>query len=243
MTIENTQSVVTYASEQGKRNEQQDRFLVVQKNDLCVLAVFDGHGGSDAADFCCKELRKLLQQSNVKCLQTIFKHLSEKSKDFFEGTTASIVFIQDDRAFIGVLGDSPVIVSSSQGIHVSKEHHTSNKHEIKMAVKRGARIITLGSTQYIKDPVFSGGLNVTRAFGNRAYRSYISKIPDMYSIDGPYWILVCTDGFFCRRLMHRKKTIINMMQGNTSAEDLIEWARKTPSGLFDNTTVILWRKT
>lgn len=60
---ENLQVRFTVASDIGKRDYQEDRFIVNQlqtRKELWLFAVFDGHGGSKCSEFCKNELEKIL---------------------------------------------------------------------------------------------------------------------------------------------------------------------------------------
>lgn len=55
-------SRVGCASLIGQRKENEDRFQVSQMTDnILYFAVFDGHGGPDAADFCDKYMEKFIK--------------------------------------------------------------------------------------------------------------------------------------------------------------------------------------
>lgn len=55
-------SKIGCASLIGQRKENEDRFQVSQLNENTLyFAVFDGHGGSEAADFCEKYMKKFIQ--------------------------------------------------------------------------------------------------------------------------------------------------------------------------------------
>lgn len=55
-------SSVGHASQRGKRRENEDRFSISRlSEDVMIFAVFDGHGGDSAAEFCSRNLSHLIQ--------------------------------------------------------------------------------------------------------------------------------------------------------------------------------------
>ncbi|KAK3554358.1 hypothetical protein QTP70_022584 [Hemibagrus guttatus] len=60
-------SKVGYASQIGQRKENEDRYQVSQMtNDIIYFAVFDGHGGAQAADFCHKYMEQHIRELVAK---------------------------------------------------------------------------------------------------------------------------------------------------------------------------------
>src|SRR5262245_6652843 len=174
---------ISQATEQGLRSHQEDR-LVIRQTDHAdsrgfVLAIADGHGGDETSSFVAQELSaglfdKMLTQVGFAdidmALRKVFQYLDEATSRLSEekrvhyesGTTLSLVYLPESqpRAYVAVIGDSPVIHCCKDGkIHLSPEHNArTNEKERKEAILRGGRFID----GYIIHPFGSRGLQMTR---------------------------------------------------------------------------------
>ncbi|KAA8594694.1 hypothetical protein FQN60_011829 [Etheostoma spectabile] len=117
-------SRVGCASLIGQRKENEDRFQVSQLSDsLLYFAVFDGHGGPEAADFCEKYMEKYIkdlvaEESNLEVVLTkafleidkaLARHLhfSPNVPGMNVGSTSTVALLRDGiELVVGSVGDS-----------------------------------------------------------------------------------------------------------------------------------------
>ena len=200
---------ITQATAQGPRPYQEDRKVVYHDNDgSTLLAVFDGHGGDGAAILASSGLvdsylaRKHCM-NKFGMLTGIFEDLDFVTADSESGATASVVYINpdQDKAYVAVLGDSPVLIYSKDSLLVTSPDHNirTNPVEESRAVARGA----VSYNGYIwNTPTIwhdnAKGLQMSRALGNVKLRHILSQKPETYSVnlDGDSYVLVATDGLF-----------------------------------------------
>lgn len=189
---------ITFASEIGLRPYQEDRLVVHHFNSGTLLVVLDGHNGSECAEICANEL-PILWKSSQKCDETFIRaaiaNLDGQTKRFASGCTLSLAFIPKDTrtAHIAVIGDSPVIVHTKDGIDISPEHNVrTNLAERQAAISRGG----FYQRGYICDRVSHKGLQLSRALGGCLIRPAVSSEPEIYTREIQDWILLASDGLF-----------------------------------------------
>ena len=249
---------ITHATAQGKRSYQEDRYKIDVNNDGVLLAVFDGHGGDFTSEYCEKNLLKafnaVADNPDLPTLQRklwgIFDVLRMGTDDSHEGTCASIVFIPNslDRAYVGILGDSPVIVKTKDGEywHAPEHNVRSNPAEVKRVTGRGG--IVYGGYAYADSPhsdLSKGGLQLSRTLGDCDFESILSREPEIFEIPigvGSF-VLVGTDGLFdpSHRSSANASSIIELVEKGGEAGNLVKYALGIPTE--DNVTCILARIT
>ncbi|XP_068043943.1 protein phosphatase Mn(2+)-dependent 1K isoform X2 [Anomalospiza imberbis] len=138
------------ASHIGKRKENEDRFDYAQlTEDILYFAVYDGHGGAAAADFCDKYMKKYIKEflaeeenlENVlsKAFLEIDKAYERHANLSADGTAAvsGMQFTSAIASCIGLLGPDPVTP-----LIVTYTCHFTQKHK-KLAVGRSGIICAL----------------------------------------------------------------------------------------------------
>lgn len=269
-------SLLSVATQQGRREYQEDRFKHNVTEDGVLLAVFDGHGGEGTSEFCEKNL---LTAFNAVADDPRFPTISDKIRGIFEhlntatarnddGSTASIVFIPSTltRAYVGILGDSPVIIKTGKGEIVpglpgveplierlpvtsgeywySPEHNVrSNPSEVKRIQKAGGYVHN-GYSFSGRGSFSSGGLQLSRALGDRDFADILSREPEVFEIPlglGSF-VLVGTDGLLDPG--HASRTaasdVVKLIERYADAGQLVANATITkPTG--DNVTAMLLR--
>lgn len=183
-----------------------------------------------------------------KKLKELFENLNVLTASYRQGSTASVVWIPktEKKAYIAVLGDSPIIVRTRQGtISISPEHNVrSNPKEAAAAEARGGIL----SGGYVWNDLgdLGDGLQMTRALGDKSLNKILDRNPEIYTVDlgKNSWILVGTDGILDpghkdheARVSHFVDLIENQ---NADAARLVDDAVKLPT--HDNATAVLLRK-
>jgi serine/threonine protein phosphatase PrpC len=239
---------------QNSRSYQEDRsFIHIQKNGEVLLGVFDGHGGHWVSELAVndtpkifKSLKKTVKKDPELAIKQLFEKLVEKTNEYTSGSTAAVVWIKDNVAHVGILGDSRVIIGKVNGEHwISPEHNVrSNIIEAHAAEKLGGYVAANG---YLFDrSQYQGeGLQMSRALGDRSLRNVLNREPEIFHIplekDG--WILLCSDGLIGPSHIGDGLlgSIINQIKyfPTMTAEELVNFAAQFDRS--DNSTAILAR--
>ncbi len=247
---------VSFFSEKGGRPYQEDQLVAVKKEisdqeSGWLLAVMDGHRGSEVSGFCVKNLESLFIQSlaeKKKVDQDVLKEtlelLNEGTRSMAAGSTISLVFISEatSAVFVAVLGDSPVIILDKNGaLNISPDHNArSNPKEKDAAKRRGA--------YYTGGYIWAGeyGLQMARSLGDCDMDKVLSRKPEIYKVNlGPgSLVLVASDGVFDPghlKTANQIKRLVAKIKKNPTfdAKDLVNDAISRRTG--DNATAILWK--
>jgi serine/threonine protein phosphatase PrpC len=245
---------VTHATAQGARNHQEDHLVVATVPDGQLLAVMDGHGGSEVSSILAQRLVPVWMQMSDgetdgdELIKKVFMSLAMETCFLEAGSTMSLVFIgeQADAVAVAVVGDSPVFVKTAGAFPwIAPEHNArDNEKERAAAEKRGG--IYLNGYMWNSKGKFSDlgrGLQMTRAFGD-ADCEFIIGEPEIsvISIQKPAWVLVASDGLIDPT--HRNATaehdaIIDLLNQGAEAKDLVNRAVRLQTN--DNATAIVWR--
>lgn len=260
------QGYISSATEKGAKYYQEDRFIVIRHDTQEVkgwlLGVMDGHGGAEVAEFCEKNIENFFKTLLPKplmitdVLRELIHMLNEKLKHTNSGSTVSLVYIHEAnsrgdaaKAFVAILGDSPVMIKARNGnLVMSMEHNARNNlAEREAAIQRGA----VYSGGYIWDDPQSdmrSGLQLTRALGDSALGKFLNREPEVYFVDLGLesFVAVMSDGVVDPAHGNHKdhKDIPNhlasIISNGGTAVDLVNDALKRQTG--DNVTVVLWKQ-
>jgi len=267
--IKRNMSEISSAIHVGGRRDQEDR-LVVRR--VCagshtgvLLAIADGHGADDTSSYVHLELSngifdKFLSrtQNPIDALNRTFEHLNENTLEMFRksgahaesGTTLSIVYVADSSAktttaYVGVIGDSPVICRHKDGaLEILPEHNArSNERERKAAEDRGG----IFENGYIRSSLSDFGLQMTRDIGCHTIGNVLGRSPDVYvmSIHEGDIVMIGSDGLLdplhqadhARQEMQR---LADLAFEGAEANELIEDALKRETE--DNISAIVYRR-
>jgi len=248
--------MITTAQIKGPRSTQEDRFVVATVSEGALLAVMDGHGGAEVADYVARHLKAAWETIRPEYdvapkMRQVVTALHMMTNEYHAGSTLSLVFIptHEKVAYVAVLGDSPVIVSQPNGtLHISPDHNVrTNSDEARAAMSRGAVIVGgyMHAGVLHTEPYHFGcgpGLQMTRALGDVELDSVLDRNPDVYSVPLGEFVLVASDGLFDPAHSadpKRQAYDFAIMVGvGATAEDLVH-SVKQPK---DNVTAILWKR-
>ena len=186
-------------SDRGRRNYQEDRYTVGELPNLLYLAIFDGHGGYDAAEFCANHfskyfLHQMSKQSKkdtsredldleVVLTDTLLdldssfsKHCSFKNT--CPGTTATVALIRGGyELVIGHIGDSVALMCrDGQAKKLTRDHHPSDPEE-KARIEAAGGEIHSDNTDTLR---VQGRLNMTRSIGDIDLKDFgLTATPDI----------------------------------------------------------------
>ncbi|MBN3288280.1 PPM1K phosphatase, partial [Polyodon spathula] len=174
-------SKVGCASQIGKRQENEDRFKVAQMTDnILYFAVFDGHGGPAAADFCDKYMEKYIvdciaEEDNLELVLTkafleidkaLAKHinLSANASLLCAGTTATVALLRDGiELVVASVGDSRAMLSRKGKASKLTVDHTPERKDEKERIKKSGGFVAWNS---LGQPNVNGRLAMTRSIGD-----------------------------------------------------------------------------
>ncbi|KFO75151.1 hypothetical protein N303_09494 [Cuculus canorus] len=174
------------ASHIGKRKENEDRFDYAQlTEDVLYFAVYDGHGGAAAADFCDKYMEKyikefLAQEENLenvlnKAFLEINKayerhvNLSADASLMNSGTTATVALLRDGiELVVASVGDSRALLCRKGKAMKLTIDHTPERREEKDRIKKCGGFIAWNS---LGQPHVNGRLAMTRSIGDLDLKS------------------------------------------------------------------------
>lgn len=247
--------ILTHASKQGRRSYQEDRFFTkfveFKKDRGHFLAVMDGHGGERVAQFCRDQLaseiskvKNTKEKVGLNEIRAIFESLNKQTFEMESGSTLSLAFISyaRNRVYVGVLGDSPVVIKDAKGlINIGPEHNArTNMKEREAAIQRGACY----SGGYISEHPSYGGLQLTRSLGDNEYKNILGRVPEVYSlkIGSGSFVAILSDGISDpgHKSPEPLKQVVSMLENGASASQLVDNALKMDTS--DNVTAIVWRK-
>ncbi|KAK4480709.1 hypothetical protein RD792_013791 [Penstemon davidsonii] len=199
-----------YSSFRGKRASMEDFYDIktseIDGQSVYLFGIFDGHGGSRAAEYLKKHLfENLLKHTkfitNTKSaisetyLQTDM-HFLESEKDPFrdDGSTASSAVLVGNHLYVANVGDSRTIISKAgKAIPLSEDHKPNRSDERKRIESAGGVVMWAGTWRV------GGVLAMSRAFGNRMLKQFVMAEPEIQEqeVDQDLELLVlATDGLW-----------------------------------------------
>lgn len=177
---------------------------LIKKNED-FFAVFDGHGGKDAAIFAANNLMskiiRNLSLDSENAVESIYKAFEETNawmltKKFKSGSTAVINYIKNNVIYCANIGDSRCIL----GCKGKKFQQLSTEHKADLQSEK-ERIESLGGKVLKKHGVarVNGELTVSRAFGNLHLHPYVNSEPSVQIVemnDDQLFLILASDGLW-----------------------------------------------
>ncbi|BFZ04780.1 hypothetical protein BsWGS_07819 [Bradybaena similaris] len=210
-----TLRVYSHAIKNTRRKMEDRHVLIPDLNILFDLkdnpnqsyfAVFDGHGGLEAAEYAATHLhghlvsdQKFLTDPEVAMTQayktTDIKFLEKaKREGLRSGTTGVSVLIRETEMVVGWLGDSQaLLVCSGQPVQIMNPHKPEREDERRRIEDLGGCVLFLGVWRV------NGNISVSRAIGDAPFKPFVSSDADVTRIpftgEEEYLILAC-DGLW-----------------------------------------------
>ncbi|KAJ7997017.1 hypothetical protein DPEC_G00224550 [Dallia pectoralis] len=228
-------------------------FNIQDQEEQAFFAVFDGHGGVDAAIYAANHLhvnmvhQECFSQDPGQALCRAFRVTDErfirkaKMEKLRCGTTGVVTFLRGRTLYVAWLGDSQVmLVKKGQAVELMKPHKPDREDEKLRIEALGGCVIWFGTWRV------NGSLSVSRAIGDNEHKPYISGDADHHTLDldgtEDYLILAC-DGFYDTVSPDEAVRVVNdhltENSGDSSmvAHKLVASARD--AGSSDNISVIV----
>ena len=181
---------VSYFSEKGGRPYQEDRHAALRgvgAPDSSLYAVYDGHGGSRAAQFCKEKLlhyaisdptfasqvSRALSEAFVRC-DAEFSRVA-RAQLLSDGTTACVACIHGRRIFVANAGDSRSIIAQRGGRSrpMSEDHKPDREDEERRIRALGGKVVHWGRWRV------EGVLAVSRAIGDVSLQPFVTCVPEV----------------------------------------------------------------
>ncbi|KAL7719059.1 Protein phosphatase 2C [Entamoeba marina] len=175
----------------GRRPYMEDTVSVYETNIpfMEVIGVFDGHNGKEAAI----KLSSLMGPTLKKALKDTKKDVKEALTLLYDklhsivagetesGSTASIVAIEGNKAYISHVGDSPVFIVRKNTKKLEKitvNHHLDVTEERKRIEDAGGKVKDVNGVLRVE-----GNIALTRSLGDRSLHPILSCVPDITVVD------------------------------------------------------------
>ena len=263
---------VSYWSHRGKRAYMEDRFVIEhvgstftdnKENSLPItlLAVFDGHGGSAASQFCSDWISSYIRKKNDNypdnislAVESAFIKIDSDfvSSGLLDGTTACAVTIVGKRIMCCNSGDSRAIIVKKDGsvVALSIDHKPDRDDETKRINDLGGRVIHWGRWRV------EGVLAVSRSIGDAKLKPYVTAEPEIIEHEietDDMFLVIASDGVWDTMSsdLVAKFVIVNtcnIVNKSLEVDDkLLRWTarqvckRARENGSNDNTSCIVAR--
>jgi len=199
-----------YSSFRGKRATMEDFYDIKTSNvdgqTVCLFGIFDGHGGSRAAEYLKEHLFENLMKHPQFIPETklaISETYRQTDADFLDserdtfrddGSTASTAILVGNHLYVANVGDSRAVISKAgKAIPLSEDHKPNRSDERKRIENAGGIVMWAGTWRV------GGVLAMSRAFGNRMLKQFVVADPEIQEqeIDEELELLVlASDGLW-----------------------------------------------
>ncbi|CDW73886.1 protein phosphatase 2c [Stylonychia lemnae] len=167
------------------RQTQEDRFLVEEnfkgKSSSALFAIFDGHSGQRAAEYC---------QANLSSYLKMNKNLD---RDICQTLREALII--DNKLTVSNVGDSSaIIIRSDRMLELTSEQTPLRIDEYQRIQERGGYIVPVGQTLRVQ-----GVLAVTRSIGDINYKDLIIPEPEISTISlspSDQYLILSSDGLY-----------------------------------------------
>ena len=227
-------------------------FLNIEKHNLSLFCIFDGHGGDFVAKYLKENFASNLHK-NIKInfslnfrniLKASIESIDKEFEKFREaencGSTGTIVVLDNNFIYCANVGDSKCfyINNKNNAFQLTEDHHCSNQKEREELKKKGIMIF--------QNRVF-GSLSLTRTFGDTELKKdgiecnpYIKKI--LVDKEEVKYIIIASDGIWDVVNKEKLEEFCKELKNGTSEEfcnNLVDYAMN--NGSNDNISCIVLR--
>uniref|UniRef100_A0A3B3U450 protein-serine/threonine phosphatase n=1 Tax=Poecilia latipinna TaxID=48699 RepID=A0A3B3U450_9TELE len=249
-------SRVGSASVLGLRKQNEDRLRIARVHDnLLYFAVFDGHGGPHAADYCCTfmekfirdaleeedDLEKVLKKAFLEADNALRTHLSYFNNVLRSGTTATVALLHDGiELVVASVGDSrAMLCRKGHANKLTKDHTPDRKDERKRIQKFGGFL----SWNSVGQANVNGRLAMTRSIGDFHLKSSgVIAEPETRRLSVQHandsFLALTTDGINFLLSDQEICDVINQCQDPTEAAEIIS-QQALQYGSEDNATIVI----
>jgi serine/threonine protein phosphatase PrpC len=248
-----TLKAVGVYADKGRRRTMEDCHSVVDPwcGDGAYVAVFDGHGGKSASEWCRNNLAAVIA-SHIKettadaegAFTAAFREADDalvKAGVEFAGCTATVCVVRGNRLRVANVGDTHAMLCSDGGathVRLTAEHRCggADKTEEALVTSKGG---------FITGDRVNGMLAVTRTLGDHNMKAFITCDPAVSGEvvlrgDGSQTLLVACDGLWDHVSNEdAAKIACEAADPAVAAKELV--VRAIKAGSQDNITVVVAR--
>ncbi|HEV2916875.1 MAG TPA: PP2C family protein-serine/threonine phosphatase [Candidatus Babeliales bacterium] len=166
------------------------------------FAVYDGHGGKEAADIAAKTLHTYINPASTNIKKELENAFLATDDDIIKntgsGSCAAVAYIKNNDLYIAWAGDSRIVLARNGIIQYATEDHKPDKPEEKKRIEDAGGYVTHNQGDA---PRVNGRLAVARALGDRYLKQEPGVLianPDIYHTKikkGDMLIIAC-DGIW-----------------------------------------------
>lgn len=219
---------IGYADTKGKRLTMEDQIIILghfrgnPKEDY--LAIFDGHGGTDASIFAANNLHHILSDQlsqnpdPILSLKNSFlqTHDKMKEKNIKGGTTSLVAYFTETQAYLANAGDSrAVFCLDGKPVRWSIDHKPNIPSEKKRIEDLGGQV-TMHEDKLVGTTLYrvNAQLAVSRSLGDFNLEPYVIPEPDVFgpiSLNPnqmPFLILACDGNFVFLKIYGNDKLFL-----------------------------------
>ncbi|KAL5221955.1 hypothetical protein ABZP36_026668 [Zizania latifolia] len=199
-----------YASFRGRRANMEDFYDIksskIDDKQINLFGIFDGHGGSRAAEYLKEHLFENLLKHPAFITDTksaISETYRKTDSDFLDaetnikredGSTASTAILVGNHLYVANVGDSRAVMSKAgKAIALSVDHKPNRKDERKRIEIAGGVVMWSGTWRV------GGVLAMSRAFGNRLLKRFVVAEPEIQEQeidDDLEFLILASDGLW-----------------------------------------------
>ncbi|AQK92472.1 putative protein phosphatase 2C 52 [Zea mays] len=241
-----------YSSFRGKRASMEDFYDIksskIDDKQIHLFGIFDGHGGSRAAEYLKEHLFENLMKhpefmTNTKLAinETYRKTDSEfldaeRNSHRDDGSTASTAVLVGDHLYVANVGDSRAVISKAGKAIALSEDHKPNRSDERKRIESAGGIVMWAGTWRV-----GGVLAMSRAFGNRLLKQFVIADPEIQEQeinDELEFLIIASDGLWDVVPNEDAVSLVKMEEDpEAAARKLTETAFSRGSG--DNITCIV----
>ncbi|KAK1164651.1 protein phosphatase 1K, mitochondrial-like [Acipenser oxyrinchus oxyrinchus] len=202
------------ASQIGKRKENEDRYCIGKVSDsIYFFAVFDGHGGDAAAEFCSRnlshfimkniqldsDLESVLVKSFLQIDNAFLQSFYNSGEDvaLCAGTTATVALLRNKTELVvASVGDSPAVLCREGKAEPLTEDHSPRRKDERQRIQQCGGFIDWNSAG---EPYVNGRLAMTRSIGDLQVKPYgVTAEPEVTAVKLQHtkdsFLVLTTDG-------------------------------------------------
>lgn len=250
------------------RTTQEDICSILSLSNGCRLyAIYDGHGGVNAAVFAERRIPQLVesyltQNSHIDMAQALARACTQVDKELqastiSDGSTVLILILTPDQKWVSVnIGDCEGFIGTSEGYVVPicplGPHNPSKNSMERARAERDGGTIVDGRLRCVTDSGIVSSMGVSRSIGDKDIRKRTPAFnanPDVsmnYLSDHENFIVMASDGLWDVLKLHDVNTLCNdflrrKRRDASSANSLANYLMRTAytKGSTDNVSVIV----
>ncbi|XP_048538162.1 probable protein phosphatase 2C 7 [Triticum urartu] len=199
-----------YSSFRGRRASMEDFYDMksskIDAKHINLFGVFDGHGGSCAAEYLKEHLFENLLKHPAFISDTktaISESYTKTDSDFLDaetnihredGSTASTAILIGNHLYVANVGDSRAVISKAGKAIALSDDHKPDRSDERERIENAGGVVTFSGTWRV-----GGVLAMSRSFGDRLLKRFVVAEPEIQEqeIDDELeYLILASDGLW-----------------------------------------------